>query len=252
MLLAEDFEEGEIADLSKKWTEVSNKDDKVLAWADDGPEGTQGKRCIQMTATLGQDVGGHLYAPLPRGVDTAYARFYVKWSGMGFQLLEEGGEELEGFRWRTSTDLQVTYFWLEHCVTENAAKQNGVKDPRKVNRVWFDDVVVATEYVGPIARWSDYFPRGDSSSFSSALFGRGCATRPFNRSGGGCAGTPGSCSGGGCTGCGGFCAGGVPAGRGGGSFPHPASTCPARTAPASAPSFARKRRRSSWNESMSG
>ncbi len=284
VLLAEDFEKGEIADLSRKWTEVSNKDGKALAWAKDGPEGTNGKRCIQMTATLGQDVGGHLYAPLPRGVDTAYARFYVKfaedaeyihhfvwlgghepqtrwpnpragtrpegnerfsvgiepfgfrgtipppgawcfynywhemkisadkkywgnglrpakdcvvpkgrwqcvefmiklnsqpdspdgelalwldgkpvahfrrgarrgaWSGMGFQLQDEGGEEFEGFRWRTSTDLKVNYFWLEHYVTENAARQNGVKEPRKVNRVWFDDVVVATEYVGPIAK----------------------------------------------------------------------------------------------------
>ncbi len=284
VLLAEDFEKGEIGDLSRKWTEVSNKDGKVLAWADGGPEGTGGKRSIQMTATLGQDTGGHLYAPLPRGVDTAYARFYVKfaedaeyihhfvwlgghepqtrwpnpragtrpegnerfsvgiephglhgkaappgvwafycywdemrisadgkywgnglrpiedcvvpkgtwqcvefmvklnsapeahdgalalwldgkpvadfragarrgaWSGMGFQLLGKGGEEFEGFRWRTSADLKVNYFWLEHYVTESAAAQNGVKEPRKVNRVWFDDVVVSTEYVGPIKK----------------------------------------------------------------------------------------------------
>lgn len=35
-------------------------------------------------------------------------------------------------------------------ITENAGRQNGVKEPRKVNRVWFDDIVVSTEYVGPV------------------------------------------------------------------------------------------------------
>ncbi len=64
----------------------------------------------------------------------------------------DGGEELEGFRWRISTDLQVNNFWLDHYVTENAARQNGVKEPRKANRVWFDDIVVVTEYIGPIAK----------------------------------------------------------------------------------------------------
>ena len=34
-------------------------------------------------------------------------------------------------------------------VTENAAKQNSVKAPEKV-RVWFDDIVVSKEYIGPV------------------------------------------------------------------------------------------------------
>jgi len=37
-------------------------------------------------------------------------------------------------------------------VTENAARQNRVAQPNPINRVWFDDVVVSTEYVGPIQK----------------------------------------------------------------------------------------------------
>lgn len=75
-----------------------------------------------------------------------------KWTGLGFQTLKEGGEPFEGFDWRKTPDLKISNFWLEHYVTENAAKQNGVKDPNPVNRVWFDDVVVAEKYIGPIHR----------------------------------------------------------------------------------------------------
>jgi len=37
-------------------------------------------------------------------------------------------------------------------VTEGSYRQNRVEDPDPVNRVWFDDVVVATRYIGPIKR----------------------------------------------------------------------------------------------------
>jgi predicted amidohydrolase len=72
------------------------------------------------------------------------------WSGMGFGLPKEGGEPFEGFRWRTSRDLQLNWFWLLHYVTEAAVRRNGQADPARPCRVWFDDVVVATEYIGPI------------------------------------------------------------------------------------------------------
>ncbi|MCX7887930.1 MAG: hypothetical protein N3B01_11850, partial [Verrucomicrobiae bacterium] len=80
VLLAEDFETGSIEDLRKRWEDVSNKNGKVLAWSNDAPPGSAGKRSLQMTATLGQNTGGHLYKLLPRGVDTAFARFYVKFA----------------------------------------------------------------------------------------------------------------------------------------------------------------------------
>lgn len=45
--------------------------------------------------------------------------------------------------WRSSDKLKLNAFWLMLYVTENSAKKN------KVNTVWFDDVVVATSYIGP-------------------------------------------------------------------------------------------------------
>jgi hypothetical protein len=283
VLLAEDFETGEIAELSKRWNEVSNKDGKVLAWNDDRPAASSGKRSLAVTATLGENTGGHLYAQLRRGVERAFARFYVKfakdagyehhfvsmgghnppsawpnpkagvrpegnerltvgiepfgdrgraappgvwnfycywhemkvsadgrhwgnclrpladqqvprdrwqcvefmiglnsdpaksdgdlalwldgklvarfkkgatrseWTGMGFRLLDRGGEPFEGLRWRTSRDLVLNYFWLLHYVTERSVQAGSSEGQNPVSRVFFDDVVVATEYVGPIA-----------------------------------------------------------------------------------------------------
>lgn len=52
----------------------------------------------------------------------------------------EGGAPFEGYRWRTVPELNVNYVWLYNYVTE----------PGHV-RVWYDDVVVATDYIGPLA-----------------------------------------------------------------------------------------------------
>lgn len=54
----------------------------------------------------------------------------------------EGGQAFEGFRWRTVPELNVNYVWL-YVYTE---KPEGYRI-----KVWFDDVVVATEYIGPLA-----------------------------------------------------------------------------------------------------
>jgi hypothetical protein len=72
------------------------------------------------------------------------------WTGMGFSLMEREGEAFEGFRWRTSPELKINFFWLLHYVTENAARQNRIQNPNPVNRVWFDNIVAATEYIGPL------------------------------------------------------------------------------------------------------
>jgi hypothetical protein len=282
VLLAEDFEEGDLEALAKRWESVSNEAGKVLALSRDVPPASAGEHSLQMTATLGENTGGHLYTRLPRGVDQVFARFYVKfpqnaqylhhfvhlggynpstrwpqggagerprgddrvtvgiepagdyghhappgvwnfycywpemkisadgrywgnglrpaedapvprdrwqcvevmmklnsapdahdgelalwvdgeleghfakgarrgdWSGMGFQLVDTGGTPFEGFRWRTSGDLKINFFWLLHYVTEGSYRMNQVDRPSRLNQVWFDDIVVATEYIGPI------------------------------------------------------------------------------------------------------
>lgn len=53
-----------------------------------------------------------------------------------------GGAPFEGFRWRTAPELNVNYVWLYVFTQKEAGHRI---------RVWFDDVVVATEYIGPIA-----------------------------------------------------------------------------------------------------
>jgi hypothetical protein len=55
----------------------------------------------------------------------------------------EGGDPFEGFRFRTVESLKVNYLWLYVYLTTGT--------PGHTNRVWFDDVVVATEYIGTIA-----------------------------------------------------------------------------------------------------
>lgn len=279
VLFAENFERGSLEDIGKRWGEISNKGGSVMAFSDDAPSESAGARSIQMTSTLGENTGGHLYTTFP-GVDKAFARFYVKfppdadyihhfvhlggynpptrypqggagerprgddrmtvgieptgnygrypvpgawnfyaywhemkgssdgrywgnglhpaspalvpldrwqcveimfqcnsapdksdgelalwidgklivhlypgvkstpWTGMGFRV-DESGEPFEGFRWRTSSDLKINFFWLLYYVTENSARQNRVANPNRQNRVRFDDIVVATKYVGP-------------------------------------------------------------------------------------------------------
>ncbi|MBW3624322.1 MAG: hypothetical protein KY468_13020 [Armatimonadetes bacterium] len=71
------------------------------------------------------------------------------WTGMGFQLRKDG-EPFEGFHFRTSEDLKINFLWLLHYVTENAARQSQQEPPKRPVRVWFDDIVVSTNYVGPI------------------------------------------------------------------------------------------------------
>ncbi len=51
----------------------------------------------------------------------------------------------KGINWRSSAKLKLNAFWLMLYVTDRWAKRN------KTNTVWFDDVVVATEYIGPPA-----------------------------------------------------------------------------------------------------
>jgi hypothetical protein len=221
--------------------------------------GVDGGKCLQVTATLGQDTGGHLYKLLEPGLETCHLRFYVKfearhgyvhhfvhltgyrpptrwpqggagecprgderfstgiepwgdwgkhpppgawhfysyWCEMeaapdgrfwgnsfapeapvrverdrwicvevrlecndpeeanGSQALWIDGRkvgEWRGIRWRTHPELRVNGVWILDYVTGNAPRQNGVEAPRRVNRLWFDEIVVSGRYIGPLPR----------------------------------------------------------------------------------------------------
>jgi hypothetical protein len=55
-----------------------------------------------------------------------------------------------GYRWRTDERLLVNAVWLLYYVTEGAVERNRAEP--KAQHVLFDDVVAATEYIGPCRR----------------------------------------------------------------------------------------------------
>jgi len=70
--------------------------------------------------------------------------------GEDFPLLEKGGNRVEsangtpfeGFQWRNNEDLKLNFFWLNYYVTKG--------NPGDIDQVLFDDVVVSTDYIGPL------------------------------------------------------------------------------------------------------
>jgi hypothetical protein len=53
-----------------------------------------------------------------------------------------GGKPFDGFRWRDNDKLQLNFIWLLCYITKSP--------PKHVSKIWFDQIVVATEYIGPI------------------------------------------------------------------------------------------------------
>jgi predicted amidohydrolase len=95
----------------------------------------------------------HLGKGLPKGV-WIFDKFNPGKGGTGIRWndakgareefeVPEGGAPFEGFRWRTAKELNVNYVWLYVYTSK--------PDGHRI-KVWFDDVVVATEYIGPIAK----------------------------------------------------------------------------------------------------
>ena len=65
-----------------------------------------------------------------------------QWTGGWWRPDMESEDSFEGFQWRTSEELAVNYVWAYLYITK--ASQG------HVSKVWFDNIVIATEYVGPI------------------------------------------------------------------------------------------------------
>jgi len=57
----------------------------------------------------------------------------------------------KSIRWRTTDLLKLNSFWLQYDVDDNSAKHNSDPTPQERQyEVWFDDIVLATEYIGPV------------------------------------------------------------------------------------------------------
>ena len=61
----------------------------------------------------------------------------------------EGGEPFEGFRWRSDEALKLNFLWVLFYVTDGPA---GPVPAGHVSKVWFDNIVAATEYIGPLGK----------------------------------------------------------------------------------------------------
>ena len=94
---------------------------------------------------------GHQGKGFPKGLWT-YDKFTPSKGGGGIRwdkekgaperfTVPEGGAAFEGYRWRTAPELNVNYVWL-YIYTEKPAGHR--------IKVWYDHVVVATEYIGPL------------------------------------------------------------------------------------------------------
>jgi hypothetical protein len=80
VLLFEDFDAPDLEAVTRRWDSVSDRGKAVLALDPDAPGAASGagRKSLRLTAHPGADDGGHLYRRLPREVDAAHLRFYVK------------------------------------------------------------------------------------------------------------------------------------------------------------------------------
>lgn len=90
-----------------------------------------GSRNGELALWIDGDPVIHLRPGQPRG-EWVWDDFHHRPVGSGF----------DGFRWRSDPDLALNVLWLLHYVTGHAEGEESF--------VWFDDVVLATEYVGPV------------------------------------------------------------------------------------------------------
>jgi hypothetical protein len=96
----------------------------------------------------------HLGKGFPKGKWT-YDRFLpgeggesIRWSDAKggperFEVPREG-DPFGGFRWRKDERLKLNFLWVLVYITK--APEGHVSD------IWFDDIVVARKYIGPLAR----------------------------------------------------------------------------------------------------
>jgi hypothetical protein len=78
-----------------------------------------------------------------------------KWNGDRF--VTGVGEPFAGFKWRSDERLKINVFWLLYYMEQVFAgheqfnNKTGAQLNNDVAKIWFDHLVVATSYIGPLA-----------------------------------------------------------------------------------------------------
>ncbi|MBM4041365.1 MAG: hypothetical protein FJ290_22925 [Planctomycetes bacterium] len=96
---------------------------------------------------------GHLGKGFPKGKWT-FDRFLkdqggdaIRWNDAKGDRerfrVAEGGEPFEGFRWRNNEALKINFLWPLFYITKSPDGH--------VSKVWFDQIVAARDYIGPLA-----------------------------------------------------------------------------------------------------
>jgi predicted amidohydrolase len=120
-------------ELMVKMNDVGDSNGELALWIDGKPVAHLGK---------GFPKGKWVYDKFQPGEGGEGVRWDDARGGPERFAVPAGGAPFDGLRWRTAKGLNLNYVWLYAYITR-AAKGH-------VSRVWFDDVVVATDYIGPL------------------------------------------------------------------------------------------------------
>ena len=94
-----------------------------------------GEQAIWINGQLWQE-NGQITSYLGEGFPNGY------WQNDSW-LPNPGSGPFEGYRWRSVEALKLNFLWMLAYITT-------ATDPGHINNIWFDDIVVAKEYIGPI------------------------------------------------------------------------------------------------------
>lgn len=110
---------------------------EMMVKLDDPPGESNGEQAFWIDGRLHRvdgQVVSHQGPGYPRG----------RWTGGWWHPDATAETAFEGFAWRSTPDFLLNFLWTYVYITDAPAG--------KVSRVWFDNIVVAREYVGPIVR----------------------------------------------------------------------------------------------------
>lgn len=159
-------------DFYSYWMEMGASPPRGQCWGnsflrDTAPAVTRGQwQCLELMMKL-NDVGqsngemalwldgklvSHMGPGYPRG-KWIYDKFIPGEGGEGLRWNDkrgepeslkftEGGDPFAGFRWRSDENLQLNILWLLCYITK--------AETGHVSQIWFDDIVVAQDYIGPL------------------------------------------------------------------------------------------------------
>ncbi len=108
---------------------------EMMVKANDPPSASNGEQAFWIDGRLWRvdgQVVSHVGPGFPKG----------QWTGGWWRPDADSPTAFEGFRWRSVEELAVNYVWAYLYITK--------APPGHTSRVWFDNIVIAAEYVGPI------------------------------------------------------------------------------------------------------